>query len=66
MEPLLERVRDICDDIAAEERSVATKRKRLRRAIRDAYQAGYSMQEIADAAGLSRQRVSKLIGKVNH
>ena len=63
MEQKLKRVREICASIADDEKLLAAKRKRLRRAIFAAWRAGATQQDIADAAGISRQRVSKIIGE---
>ena len=59
----LHRVSELCDEIARDEKLLAAKRKRLRRAIFAAWRAGATQQDIADAAGISRQRVSKIIGE---
>lgn len=38
-------------------------RRELHQAIRDAHQAGHSMRAIAEAAGISHQRVAQLLKK---
>lgn len=63
MDEELRRVAELCGEVASLERRLAAHRKRLRRAIFAAWRRGATQQEIADAAGISRQRVSKIIGQ---
>lgn len=50
-------------DLEAIPHPVDEARRDLHRAIREAHQAGHSMRVIAEAAGISHQRVAQLLQK---
>ena len=59
----LHRVSDLAYQIRRDAKKVNALRARFRRAVKRAYRSGCSQQQIADAAEISRQRISKIIGQ---
>lgn len=61
MQTNLERIRTVSRRIREDEAWVAQLREELRRIVIEAWEEGCTMEQIGEAAGLSRQRISKII-----
>lgn len=62
MDENLKRIKVLAERIVQDDAWVAELREEFRKAIIAAWEGGCTMQQIGDVAGLSRQRISQIIG----